>query len=161
MAPRGRWDGGGRRRLRRDARRHRRDRPGRVPLRGGVVRLVHRRRGRRPGRPLRPRGGVPMMLTSRFATPDGFVRPPAAHRATTAHLQAAYPFVAEGGLPCGQVYIGRDLYGSSFCYDPWQLYAAKVITSTNAVVVGQIGLGKSACVKTLLDRQVLHGRKGV
>jgi len=102
-----------------------------------------------------------MSLTSRFTRPDGVVQPPAAHRATTAHLQAAYPFVAEGGLPCGQVYIGRDLYGSSFCYDPWQLYQAKVITGTNAVVVGQIGRGKSACVKTLLARQVLHGRKGV
>ena len=102
-----------------------------------------------------------MNLTSRFTAADGLLRPPAAHRATTAHLQAAYPFVAEGGLPCGQVYVGRDLYGSSFCYDPWQLYDAKIITGTNAVVVGQIGRGKSACVKTLLGRQVLHGRKGV
>lgn len=102
-----------------------------------------------------------MTLSQRLNNPDGLLRPPAAHRATTAHLQAAYPFVAEGGLPCGQVYIGRDLYGSSFCYDPWQLYDQKVITGTNAVVVGQIGRGKSACVKTLLARQVLHGRKGV
>jgi len=102
-----------------------------------------------------------MRSASRFRRPDGVLRPPAAHRATTAHLQAAYPFVAEGGLPCGQVYVGRDLYGSSFCYDPWQLYDAKIITGTNAVVVGQIGRGKSACVKTLLARQVLHGRKGV
>src|SRR5581483_4821828 len=92
--------------------------------------------------------GVAMKLTQPFSHPDGLLRPPAAHRATTAHLQAAYPFVAEGGLPCEQVYVGRDRYGSSFCYDPWQLYDAKIITGTNAVVVGQIGRGKSACVKT-------------
>ena len=44
------------------------------------------------------------------------------HRATTAHIQAAYPFVAEGGLGGRGVYIGRDVYGGSFCYDPWELY---------------------------------------
>ena len=37
-------------------------------------------------------------------------------------LQAAYPFVAERGLGGRGVYIGRDLYGGSFCYDPWELY---------------------------------------
>jgi hypothetical protein len=40
-----------------------------------------------------------------------------AHRVTSAHLQAAYPFVAEGGLPCTRVYVGRDLFGSSFVFD--------------------------------------------
>ena len=37
------------------------------------------------------------------------------HRATTAHIQAAYPFVAEGGLGGRGVYVGRDVYGGSFC----------------------------------------------
>ena len=37
------------------------------------------------------------------------------HRTTTAHIQAAYPFVAEGGLGGRGVYIGRDAYGGSFC----------------------------------------------
>ena len=40
------------------------------------------------------------------------------HAATTAHLQAAYPFVAEGGLGGRGVYVGRDAYGGSFVYDP-------------------------------------------
>lgn len=43
-------------------------------------------------------------------------RPPIAHRTTSAHLQAAYPLVAEGGLPCSRVYVGRDLFGSSFVF---------------------------------------------
>ena len=38
------------------------------------------------------------------------------HRATTAHIQAAYPFVAEGGLGGRGVYVGRDVYGGSFIY---------------------------------------------
>jgi hypothetical protein len=48
--------------------------------------------------------------------------PPVAHRVTSAHLQAAYAFVADGGLPCSHVYVGRDLFGSSFVFDPWQRY---------------------------------------
>src|SRR4051812_31705063 len=36
------------------------------------------------------------------------------HRVSSAHLQAAYPFVAEGGLGSRGVYVGRDLHGGSF-----------------------------------------------
>src|SRR5204862_211619 len=64
------------------------------------------------------------------------------HRGTTAHVQAAYPFVAEGGLGGRGVYIGRDVYGGSFCYDPWELYG-KELTSPNAVVIGIVGRAKS------------------
>jgi type IV secretory pathway VirB4 component len=87
--------------------------------------------------------------------------PPKAHRVTSAHLQAAYPFVAEGGLPCSQVYVGRDLFGSSFVFDPWQLYQQRIVTCLNMLVLGMIGRGKSALVKSLLLRSVLHGIRGV
>jgi type IV secretory pathway VirB4 component len=76
-------------------------------------------------------------------------------------LQAAYPFVAEGGLPCTRVYVGRDLFGSSFVFDPWQLYQHRIITGLNMLVLGMIGRGKSALVKSLLLRSVLHGIRGV
>ena len=89
------------------------------------------------------------------------MRPPTAHRVTSAHLQAAYPFVAEGGLPCSRVYIGRDLFGSSFVFDPWQLYKQRIVTCLNMLVLGMIGRGKSALVKSLLLRSVLHGVRGV
>jgi type IV secretory pathway VirB4 component len=88
-------------------------------------------------------------------------RPPLAHRATTAHLCAAYPFVAEGGLPPSALYVGRDLFGAGFSYDPWHLYEHKILTGTNAVVLGMIGRGKSALVKTLLARAVLLDVSGV
>src|SRR5688500_19979410 len=74
------------------------------------------------------------------------------HRTTTAHIQAAYPFVAEGGLGGRGVYIGRDVYGGSFCYDPWELYG-KELTSPNAVVIGIVGRAKSSLVKTYVLRQ--------
>jgi type IV secretory pathway VirB4 component len=81
-----------------------------------------------------------------------------AHRATTAQLQAAYPFVAESGLGSAGAYIGRDLFGGAFVYDPWELYARGVLTNPNLVIFGQIGRGKSALVKTWLWRELVFGR---
>jgi hypothetical protein len=80
------------------------------------------------------------------------------HRTTTAHVQAAYPFVAEGGLGGRGAYIGRDVYGGSFCYDPWELYGRE-LTSPNAVVIGIVGRAKSSLVKTYVFRQSVFGRQ--
>jgi hypothetical protein len=85
--------------------------------------------------------------------------PPAAHRATTAHLQALYPFVAEGGFVDRGAYIGRNLFGGGFVYDPWELYRAGAVTNPNMLVVGQIGRGKSSFVKAFLWRQQVFGRQ--
>lgn len=87
------------------------------------------------------------------------VRPPASHRATTAHLQSVYPFVSGGGLAAGGPLIGRDLLGGAFHFDPWELYAQGFITNPNIIVVGQIGRGKSSFVKTFVGRQLLRGRQ--
>ena len=85
-----------------------------------------------------------------------------AHRLTSAHLQAAYPFMAEPGLGGRGVLIGRDVYaGGSFCFDPWVLYEDGVITGPSAVIAGQVGLGKSALVKTYLARQLVFGRRAI
>lgn len=82
-----------------------------------------------------------------------------AHRLTTAHLQAAYPFVAEGGSGGCGAYIGRDLFGGAFIYDAFELYEQGVITSPNMVIAGQLGRGKSALVKTFALRQMTFGRR--
>lgn len=82
-----------------------------------------------------------------------------AHRLTTAHLQAAYPFVAEGGLGGKGTYIGRDLLGGAFTYDAFELYEAGVISSPNMIVAGQLGRGKSALIKSFCLRQMVFGRR--
>jgi hypothetical protein len=82
-----------------------------------------------------------------------------AHQATTRHLGAAYPFASEAGLGGRGVLIGRDLLGGAFVYDPFELYAAGVLTNPNMVVFGQIGRGKSSFVKTYLWRQAVFGRR--
>lgn len=84
-----------------------------------------------------------------------------AHRLTTAHLQVAYPFVAEGGLGGRGPYIGRDLFGGAFTYDAFELYEQGVITSPNMVVAGQLGRGKSALVKSFCLRELVFGRRVV
>jgi len=66
-------------------------------------------------------------------SPTGFRMAPGlpAHVATTRHLCAAYPFVAEAGLGHEGVLIGRDLLGGSFVYDPFALYRNGAVTNPN------------------------------
>jgi type IV secretory pathway VirB4 component len=81
------------------------------------------------------------------------------HRCTTRHAQAIYPFIAAGGLGERGVFIGRDSSGGAFCYDPWVLYGHGSLDDPNAIVLGKLGQGKSALVKTLLWRMLLFGRR--
>ena len=81
------------------------------------------------------------------------------HRFTTRHAQAIYPFIAAGGLGGRGVFVGRDTAGGAFCYDPWELYARGLLDDPNAIVLGKLGQGKSALVKTLLWRMILFGRR--
>ena len=77
----------------------------------------------------------------------------------TAHVQAAYPFVAEAGLGTRGVLIGRDVYGGPFVIDPWLLYQEGRLHDPNMVILGRQDFGKSALVKTLCVRQRLFGRR--
>jgi type IV secretory pathway VirB4 component len=81
------------------------------------------------------------------------------HRCTTRHAQAVYPFISPGGLGGRGVFIGRDASGGAFCYDPWVLYAEGTLDDPNVIVLGKLGQGKSALVKTLLWRMLLFGRR--
>ena len=82
------------------------------------------------------------------------------HSATTAHAQAAYPFLAEAGLGAPGPYIGRDACGGAFVFDPWAAYERGALTGPNMLIVGQLGKGKSALLKTYLARQRVFGRQG-
>jgi hypothetical protein len=80
------------------------------------------------------------------------------HQASSAHVQSAFPAVAEAGLGARGVYVGRDQHGGSFVYDPWVLYTAGLLTDANVIVIGQLGWGKSALSKCYPFRQRLFGR---
>jgi hypothetical protein len=85
----------------------------------------------------------------------------APHQVTTRNSASLYPFQVERGLPAIGPAIGLDHLagGAKFCFDPWALYERRVITNANMVVLGQIGKGKSAFVKSYLARQALFGRQ--
>lgn len=78
------------------------------------------------------------------------------HRATTAHLCSAYPFAAELGLGFSGVYLGANLLtgGGGFAFDPFEAYAAGIITNPNMLIAGEPGVGKSATAKTFIHRSV-------
>src|SRR3954469_4522888 len=80
---------------------------------------------------------------------------------TTRHTQVVYPWQCSSTLPRTGVLIGvNQLAGATaFAYDPWECYAVGVVSSPNMVVLGQLGTGKSALVKTYLRRQVACGRQ--
>ncbi|HET8956163.1 MAG TPA: hypothetical protein VFN18_10950 [Solirubrobacterales bacterium] len=81
------------------------------------------------------------------------------HSATTAHFQAAFPFLAEGGLGAPGAYIGRDACGGAFLFDPWRAYEVGILSGPNMLVVGQLGRGKSAFLKSYIARQAVFGRE--
>lgn len=81
------------------------------------------------------------------------------HRVTTRHAQAIYPFLTPGGLGGQGVFIGHDAGGGAFCFDPWVLYGQGELDDPNVIVLGKLGQGKSALVKTLLWRMLVFGRR--
>lgn len=85
----------------------------------------------------------------------------ARHEATTRHACSLFPWQAEAGIPASGVLIGHDLLsGGLHTYDPWELYEQKILTNPNALVVGEIGSGKSSLIKGYVYRQVgVFGRQ--
>ncbi|MCZ3390018.1 MAG: ATP-binding protein [Actinomycetia bacterium] len=82
-----------------------------------------------------------------------------AHRASSATLAGAYPFLVPAPSDTG-VYVGTDaLTGGPFCFDPWSLYTAGVLTNPNVLLAGVIGQGKSALAKSLAVRSIAAGRR--
>ncbi len=78
------------------------------------------------------------------------------HSATTAHFQAAYPF-----LGMGRARRPRRLrrHGGAWAFDPWELYARRIMRSPNVIVLGGISYAKSTLIKTYIYRQRLFGRQ--
>lgn len=73
---------------------------------------------------------------------------------STAHSPSAYPFAIPPPTESGGVVVGIDgLSGGVWCYDPFDAYARAEISSPSMLVLGAIGRGKSALVKTYLARQ--------
>jgi type IV secretory pathway VirB4 component len=57
--------------------------------------------------------------------------------------------------------LGEAQRGGAFVLDPFDAYAAGVVSNPNVIVAGSIGAGKSAVVKMMLDRALERGRRAV
>lgn len=85
-----------------------------------------------------------------------------AQEVTTRHLGSAWPWLCQPTTTEAGVVIGIDnLSGGVWRYDPWELYRTRVITSPSGLVLGQLGKGKSALVKTYLYRQATNGARQI
>lgn len=81
------------------------------------------------------------------------------HRASSAVLAGAYPFLTTQAPAVGAP-IGADVLGGGlFSFDPWALYQAGVLTNPNVLLAGVIGQGKSALAKSLALRSIAAGRR--
>ncbi len=99
-------------------------------------------------RPHRPPGAAAAPRASAPATRS----PPRTSRRPTP--RSPRPASARAG-----VYIGSDLHGGSFVYDPWLLYARGVLSIANTLVLGMPDFGKSSLTKSWLYRSRVFGRR--
>ncbi len=78
------------------------------------------------------------------------------HRATTAHLCSAYPFLGDAGFGARGIYLGANVLsgGAAFAFDPFTAYADGLLTNPNLIVAGDVGMGKSTAVKAFLNRAI-------
>ena len=83
----------------------------------------------------------------------------APHRASTAQLQALFPFVSEQGLGIRGAWIGHELFGAPFYFDPIEMHNVGELrlTDPNLCIFGEIGNGKSTLVKALCRRLSVFG----
>lgn len=72
-------------------------------------------------------------------------------------IASLLPGAGEVGFPATCPLLGVSRFGGVFSYNPFELYATKVINSPNGFVFGQIGKGKSALVKSYVARMFACG----
>lgn len=86
---------------------------------------------------------------------------PWTHWATSNDLESLRLPAHDAGTGLRGRPLGRALRGFDFVFDPFDAYAAGLVSNPNVVVAGSIGAGKSTVVKMLLDRAMVRGRRVV
>jgi len=125
-------------------------------------------RASRAGRPVESAAQLPAVGVDMagFASGGSYWNPmrvaQPSHRATSPNMAGAVPFLADADLGhAGPVLGVNATTGGLWHFDPWELYATKQINSTNVLVIGEFGTGKSGTVKQLCWRSIAFGRQVV
>src|SRR5664280_1812934 len=92
---------------------------------------------------------------------SGLVTRPWTHWATSSDLHALRLPAHDAGTGLTGRALGVASRGGAFVFDPFDAYAAGVVSNPNMIVAGSIGAGKSTIVKMLLDRALTRGRRAV
>jgi type IV secretory pathway VirB4 component len=83
------------------------------------------------------------------------------HWATSADLDSLRVPAHDAGTSLTGRPLGRVQHGPAFVLDPFDAYAAGLVSNPNVVVAGSIGAGKSTVVKMIIDRALERGRRVV
>jgi type IV secretory pathway VirB4 component len=86
---------------------------------------------------------------------------PWTHWATSMDLASLRGPAHDAGTGLSGRSLGRAQRGSQFVLDPFDAYAAGLVSNPNVIVAGSIGAGKSTVVKMMLDRAIGRGRRVV
>jgi len=86
---------------------------------------------------------------------------PWTHWATSTDLVSLRLPAHDAGTSLAGRALGQALLGSTFVLDPFDAYAAGLVSNPNVVVAGSIGAGKSTVVKMMIDRALERGRRVV
>ncbi len=83
------------------------------------------------------------------------------HWATSADLAALHLPSHDAGTGLVGERLGSIQHGRDFVFDPFDAYAAGLVSNPNVIVSGSIGSGKSTVVKMMLERALVKGRRVV
>ena len=83
------------------------------------------------------------------------------HWATSSDLSTLRLPAHDAGTGLAGRSLGRVQFGREFVHDPFDAYAAHLVTNPNVIVSGSIGAGKSTVVKMMIARALERGRRVV
>lgn len=84
------------------------------------------------------------------------------HASPSMLLAAASPFVTDAGLGTAGPLVGLDWASDApFHFSPWDLYLEGKAQSTNLLIIGGIGAGKSGTCKLMVLRSLAYGIQAV
>ena len=83
------------------------------------------------------------------------------HWATSGDLESLRLPAHDAGTSLAGRSLGHAQFGPDFVLDPFDAYAAGLVSNPNVVVAGSIGAGKSTVVKMMIDRALERGRRVV